>query len=239
MTLINLYCDESGHLENDGINVMVLGVLSCPGSRVSATARALRRIKDAHGMGHGAPSLFEVKWSKVSSGAVGFYREYLDYFFDSEELEFRALVVRNKAKLQHDRFQQSHDDWYYKMFYQALEPLIAPENTYNVYLDIKDTLSQRKVQHIRKVLSFGMYDFTQSVVRRVQHVRSDEVEHIQLVDLLIGAVSYRNRHLHGNRGKEQLVAHVRERSGLTLLNTTSRGRRKVNLFVWEPQVADV
>lgn len=235
MTLINLYCDESGHLENDRINVMVLGVLSCPASQVASTARALRRIKQKHGMGHGNPAAFEVKWSKVSSGGSDFYREYLDYFFDSPDLEFRALVA-DKGTLKHAAFEQSHDDWYYKMFYQALEPVIAPENTYNVYLDIKDTLSQRKVQDLRKVLSYRHHDFEQTVVRRVQHVRSDEVEHIQLADLLIGAVAYRNRHLRGNRGKEHLVARFRERSGLGLLHTTARTRPKVNLFIWEPQV---
>lgn len=237
MSLINVYCDESGHLENDQIPVMVLGALSCPADRSAATARALRRIKQKHGMGHGSPGAFEVKWKKVSPAGIAFYREYLDYFFQAEELGFRGLVVKDKTILNHAQFDQSHDDWYYKMFYQTLEPLIDRQNTYHVYLDIKDTLSQRKVENLRTVLSNRLYDFTKSVVGRVQHIRSDEVEQVQLADLLIGAIAYRNRSLRGNRGKEALVKLVRERSGLSLLQSTGRARPKLNLFVWEPRAS--
>lgn len=188
-------------------------------------------------MGHGHPARFETKWSKVSASGVAFYREYLDYFFDAEELSFRALVVRDKSRLRHPDFDQTHDDWYYKMYYQTLEPLIDPQNTYNLYLDIKDTLSQHKVEHLRKILSTRLRDFDGRVLPRVQHVRSDEVEQVQLVDLLIGAVSYHNRGLRGNAGKRMLVEHVQRRSSLTLGYTTGRFRPKVNLFIWDAQGA--
>lgn len=237
MVDINLYCDESGHLENDRNRVMVLGVLACPADRVQRTARDLRAIKKRHGMGHGHPERFEVKWSKVSPGGLPFYREYLDYFFDSEDLDFRALVVPDKARLRHAEFEQTHDDWYYKMFYQALSPLLDSGNRYRVYLDIKDTLSQRKVEHLRAVLSNKLLDFDRTIVARVQHVRSNEVEHVQLADLLMGAVAYKNRGLYGNSAKEALVRQVQERSGLTLRFSTGKHRRKFNLFVWEPREA--
>lgn len=133
------------------------------------------------------------KVSKVSASGLAFYRDYLDYFFDSPDLSFRALIVSNKRKLRHEDFQQSHDDWYYKMFYQALKPLISTENTYCIYLDRKDTLSQYKVEHLRNVLSNQLHDFRQEIITRVQQVRSDEIEQVQLVDLLIGAVGYHNR----------------------------------------------
>lgn len=186
-------------------------------------------------MGHGDPASFEAKWSKVSASGADFYREYLDYFFDADELSFRALVVRDKSRLRHPDFDQTHDDWYYKMYYQTLEPLISVENTYNLYLDIKDTLSQHKVEHLREVLSYRLRDFGGRVLPRVQHVRSHEVEQVQLVDLLIGAVSYQNRGLRENRGKRMLVEHIQRRSNLTLGHTTGRFRPKVNLFFWDPQ----
>lgn len=233
----NLYCDESCHLENDRSPVMVLGVVSCPVNRAGRIARDLREIKTRHGMGHGKPWLFEAKWSKVSASGLAFYRDYLDYFFDSPDLSFRSLIVSNKRKLRHEDFQQSHDDWYYKMFYQALKPLISTENTYCIYLDRKDTLSQYKVEHLRTVLSNQLHDFRQEIITRVQQVRSDEIEQVQLVDLLIGAVGYHNRRLRGNEGKEALVRHVQRRSGLTLGSTTAKNREKVNLFVWDAQEA--
>ena len=188
-------------------------------------------------MGHGQPWCFETKWSKVSASGLAFYRDYLDYFFDSPDLSFRALIVSNKRKLRHEDFQQSHDDWYYKMFYQALNPLIGAGNTYNIYLDRKDTLSQHKVEHLRNVLSARLFDFRQEIISRIQQVRSDEVEQVQLADLLIGAVGYHNRRLRGNEGKEALVRHIQERSGLSLGSTTARNRTKVNLFFWDAQEA--
>jgi hypothetical protein len=235
MAEINLYCDESGHLERDQVPVMVLGAISCPAGNASRVARELRRIKQRHGMGHGDPASFEAKWSKVSASGADFYREYLDYFFDTDELSFRALVVRDKSRLRHPDFGQTHDDWYYKMYYQTLEPLISLENTYNLYLDIKDTLSQHKVEHLREVLSYRLRDFGGRVMPRVQHVRSHEVEQVQLVDLLIGAVSYHNRGLRENDGKRMLVEHIQRRSNLTLGYTTGRFRPKVNLFFWDPK----
>lgn len=235
MAEFNLYCDESGHLERDQVPVMVLGAVMCPTRSAGRIARDLRRIKRRHGMGHDEPASFEVKWSKVSRSGVEFYREYLDYFFDCSELSFRALVVRDKSQLRHSDFDQTHDDWYYKMYYQTLAPLISMGNTYELYLDIKDTLSQHKVEHLRQVLSYRLRDFDGHVLPRVQHVRSDEVEQVQLVDLLIGAVAYRNRGLRGNDGKRALVEHIQRRSGLTLEYTTGRFRPKVNLFFWDAQ----
>lgn len=237
MAETNLYCDESGHLERDQVPVMVLGAISCPAGSASRVARELRRIKQRHGMGHESPADFEAKWSKVSASGVEFYREYLDYFFDSQDLSFRALIVRDKAQLRHPDFEQTHDDWYYRMYYQTLEPLISVQNSYNLYLDIKDTLSQHKVEHLREVLRTRLRDFDGRVLPRIQHVRSDEVEQVQLVDLLIGAISYQNRGLRGNKGKSALVEHIRRRSGLTLQYTTARDRPKVNLFFWDPREA--
>jgi hypothetical protein len=179
---INLYCDESGHLERDQVPVMVLGAIACPTTSASRIARDLRGIKRRHGMGHGNPAGFEAKWSKVSASGIAFYREYIDYFFDCGELAFRSLIVRNKRLLRHGEFDQSHDDWYYKMYHQTLEPMISPGNRYHLYVDIKDTLSQHKVEHLRDVLSSRMRDFEGLLLPRVQHVRSHEVEQIQLVD---------------------------------------------------------
>lgn len=235
MAEINLYCDESGHLERDEVPVMVLGAISCPASVASRIARDLRGIKRAHRMGHEDPARFEVKWSKVSASGFAFYRDYIDYFFDCTDLSFRGLVVQDKTRLRHSEFDQTHDDWYYKMYYQTLEPLICAENTYRLYLDIKDTLSQHKVEHLRQVLGYRMRDFNGIVVPRIQHVRSDEVEQVQLVDLFIGAISYRNRGLAGNAGKRALVEHIQHRSNLTLSHTTARQRPKVNLFFWDAQ----
>ena len=234
MSDYRIYCDESCHLLGGASQVMVLGALLCPTERASVVARRLRAVKAAHGMGHGHPERFEVKWSKVSESGLPFYRDYADVLFE-EGLVFRALIVPDKSILRHGAFDQSHDDWYYKMSYRTLEPLISPEHSHSIFLDIKDTLSQGKVRVLADVLRNKLHDYDRTIVTGVQHVRSDEVEQVQLVDLLIGAVGYLNRGLSANAGKMGFIEYFRTRAGLTLQYTTSRSRRPVNIFVWEPR----
>lgn len=223
----NLYCDESCHLPNDGQPAMVLGVVWCPLDKVREIGVRLREIKVAHAL---APN-FEVKWSKVSPGKTRFYLDLLDYFFDDDDLHFRAWVA-DKTRLQHEAFGQDHDDWYYKMMFGLLEPVIRPDARFRIYLDKKDTRSARKVIKLHDVLCNNLYDFDRKIVERVQVVESHAVELLQLADLLLGAVGYVNRGLAGNAGKEALIARIRERSGYTLTRSTLLREAKFNLFLW-------
>ena len=61
-----------------------------------------------------------------------------------------------------------------------------------------------KTAKLHEVLCNNMYDFSRSVIERLQLVHSQEIERLQLADLLIGVVSYLNRDLHGNQAKEAL-----------------------------------
>lgn len=227
---VNVYCDESCHLEHDGIEVMLLGALWCPARQAKTTADHLRRLKVRHGL----PGDFETKWTKVSEGKGDFYLDTVDYFFGNDDLHFRALIVPDKGRLRHEDFAQDHDTFYYKMYYQLLTAILNPKQTYSIYLDIKDTRSQHKVVRLEEFLRASKQDFDRSVIRRMQHVRSCEIEHIQLADLLLGAVAYANRGLTGNKGKLAVVERIRERSGYSLLRTTLLREDKVNIFRWLP-----
>lgn len=223
----NLYCDESCHLPNDRQPVMVLGVVWCPVDKSHEIAVRLREIKADHGL----PPTFELKWSKVSGAKVDFYRDVVDYFFDDDDLHFRAWVA-DKTGLRHDDFGQDHDDWYYKMMFGLMEPVIRPDAHFRIYLDKKDTRSARKVEKLHDVLCNNLYDFNRRIVERVQVVESHAVEQLQLADLLLGAVGYINRGLSGNSGKESLIARIRERSGYVLTRPTLLREAKFNLFIW-------
>jgi hypothetical protein len=224
----NIYCDESCHLEHDSQPVMVLGAVWCPLEKTQEIAIRLREIKVEHGL----PRDFEIKWIKVSPSGLDFYQNVLDYFFDDDDLHFRALIVPDKSKLRHSEFQQTHDDWYYKMYFDLLKVILSPEAIYRIYLDIKDTRSADKVARLHEVLSNEKYDFQREIVERVQTVRSHEVEVIQLADLLIGIISYANRGLTTSLAKLTLVERMRQRSGYRLTHTTLLRENKVNLFSW-------
>ena len=225
--VFNIYCDESCHLKNDQQRVMVLGAVWCMQDKTRATAVHLREIKSKHGL----PSDFEVKWTKVSPGKIDFYMDILNYFLDDDNLYFRAWVAY-KASLQHVYFNQTHDDWYYKMMFNLLEPLLTPNERYHIYLDKKDTRSASKVAKLHDVLCNNLYDFNRKIVERVQVVESHAVEHLQLADLLLGAVGYVNRELNTSSAKNDLVTRIRERTGYSLTHPTLLREQKLNLFIW-------
>jgi hypothetical protein len=123
--VFNIYCDESCHLENDGLGVMVLGAICCPLERTRDTASEIRNLKKEHGLASG----FETKWVKVSPAKVSFYTDLINYFFDQPGLSFRGLVVPDKSKLRHSYFCQTHDEWYYKMYFILHKAIFEPQSS--------------------------------------------------------------------------------------------------------------
>ncbi len=233
---INIYCDESCHLEHDGKKVMVLGAVWCPLERTPDIAERLRKFKSEHGLARD----FEVKWTKVSGGKKDFYLNLMRYFFGEGDLHFRALVVPDKSKLSHEDFpEQNHDTWYYKMYFDMLKVVFEPKVKYRIYLDIKDTCGEQKRQTLHEVICNSRYDFQRDFVERLQVVRSHEVEQLQLADLLLGAVSYANRGLATNSAKVALVEEMRRLSGYRLTRSTFVSERKVNIFVWQARENNV
>ena len=226
---LNFYCDESGHLEKDQIPVMVLGSIWCKSEKAPEISERIREIKIQHGMA----SDFEIKWTKVSPAKVDLYLAVIDYFFDDDDINFRAVVIPDKTKLNHEKNHQDHNTWYYKMYYVLLRTLINPEAENFIYLDIKDTRGGEKVAKLHDVLSTATADFDRSIIKRIQQVRSHEVEQIQLADLIIGAISYANRGLETNTAKLAIIKRIRERSRLSLTRTTLVQARKINILVWE------
>jgi hypothetical protein len=227
--IFNIYCDESCHLENDRQKAMVLGAVWCPLDKRREIAVRLREVKRKHRLADS----FEVKWTKVSPAGKDFYLDLIDYFFDDDDLHFRALIVPDKTKLQHDAFPgQNHDTWYYKMYFEMLKAILRPNARYRIYLDIKDTRGAEKVAKLHDVLCNNMYDFSRQVIEHLQLVHSQEIEQLQLADLLIGAIGYLNRGLEANAGKMAIIQRMQQRSGYSLTKTTLLREEKMNLFRW-------
>jgi len=232
--VFNVYCDESCHLEHDRQSVMLLGAIWSPLKKTREIADSIRDIKERHGLGRH----FEIKWTKVSPGKVDFYIDLVDYFFKEPDLHFRALIVADKAGLQHEAYGQTHDEWYFKMYFTMLKAILRPNASYQIYLDIKDTRSAPRIEKLWDVLCNNAYDFSREIFQKVQTVRSHEVEQIQLADLLTGAVAYANRNLSGSSAKKRLVEIIRERSGYSLTRSTLYKAEKLNLFRWDAKEPD-
>lgn len=227
--LINVYCDESCHLEHDRQKVMLLGCIWAPKEQVPRLSAELRDIKRRHS------AQGELKWTKVSQSRIGFFLEIVEWFFSEEPLHFRALVVPDKSVLNHAQFNDgSHDTFYYKMYFSLLSKILSPTHRYNIYVDIKDTRSIDKVNKLHEILCHDRYDFTRQMVEKVQHVRSHEVELLQLADLLLGAMSYQHRDLGANHAKTEVIKKI-QRHGVDLLASTPLSETKFNIFIWWAQ----
>lgn len=210
--------------------VMVQGAIVCPLDKSREANVRLREIREKHHL----PTAFEVKWTSVSPAKVSYYRDLVDYFFDDDDLTFRAVVAQ-KGKLDHDRFGQTHDEWYYKMMYQLHTRLLVPGNAYRIYLDKKDTRSADKTAKLQQVLANSMLDFDRKIVERVQVVQSHEIALLQLADLLLGAVGYATRGLQSSAAKLEIVNRIRRRSGTALTRSTLPSAQKFNVFHWTGQ----
>lgn len=228
----NVYCDETCHLEHDRSKAMALGAVWCPKAKVREINGRIRDIKGKHGI----PITSEVKWTKASPCNLPLYLDLVDYFFDDDDLCFRALVVPDKSKLDHVRYKQSHDQWYYKMYFDMLKVILQPSARFYVYIDVKDTRSGENARKLGDVCANNAYDFDRKIVRRVQPIKSDEVQIMQLVDILTGAMGYRHNYAGSGKGRSPakiaIVNKIIERSGYALDKSTLPSARKFNLFLW-------
>ena len=228
----NIYCDESCHLEHDGINDMSIGAIWVSKANVLEINSRIREIK----MKNKFNVKSEAKWTKVCKKHLQLYLDLVDLFFDISELKFRCLLIPDKSALDHERFNQTHDDWYYKMYFEMLSYIFDNSNEYNTYIDIKDTNSYQKSQKLYEVCCNSIYDFSGESIRKIQPIRSHEVEIMQLVDILIGAVTYANRNFSENHikssAKLQVIERIKQRSGRNISRTSMLRDYKFNLFIW-------
>jgi hypothetical protein len=44
--------------------------------------------------------------------------------------------VPDKSKLAHEAFDQTHDDWYFKMYFDLLKVILERKSSYRIFLDI-------------------------------------------------------------------------------------------------------
>lgn len=214
---VNFYCDESCHLENDKSKYMLIAYVSSPLNQVKLHHNNIKEIKNKHNFKN------EIKWSSVSKSKYHFYADLIEYFFASD-LQFRAIVV-DKSKINNLEHSQSFDDFYYKMYYQLLFHKIDMENEYNIYLDVKDTLSAYKVRKLKELLNIRY-----SSIKNLQNIHSHESLLMQLTDLLMGAISYHLRGLNKVIAKNNLIEKIEKSTKNPLNKSTDRDFGKFNLF---------
>lgn len=226
-----LFCDESCHLEHDNSDVMVLGTICCAEESVEVINRQIKTLRYQHNYQS------ELKWTKLHSKQIAFYKALIDLFLDTEALRFKATVVLNKKALNHEQFNQgSHNNFYYKMFYYTIRDYLIAGNHYKIYLDYMDTQGRDKALKLMDVLQNGTPG---NIDIAAYIIRSHESQLIQLCDLLIGALSYINRTdiAHESRVKNELVDYLKIKLCHRLDLATPPWEQKFNIFRFSPRAS--
>jgi|ADurb_Cas_01_Slu_FD_contig_121_71304_length_3393_multi_4_in_0_out_0_2 hypothetical protein len=225
----SIFCDESGHLLDLQQKVMVLGALQAPKARVASISTKLKQIKRDHGLNEH----WELKWTKISNSKIDYYKNIIDYFMAEKDLHFRCVVVPDKNILDHERFDRSHDDFYYVMFYYALREMIYNRNSYDVFFDYKDAFQSEKLYVLKKYLQDQCVINVDSL--RLHTIQSYESQLIQLTDLLIGVIGYANKEIKSSAAKTELVDYTQSQVKVSLVRSSALFNKKFNVFVWSPR----
>lgn len=224
---INIYCDESCHLQNEQCQLMIISCLRCPKEKVKEISNDILNLKRKHGIW----KYGEIKWTKVSKSKQDFYLELFNYFIKNPDLRFRAIVI-DKSGLNHPAFKQSHNTWFYKMIYNLVDHVLEADTKYNIYTDKKENSYEAK----KELAITGSYlQQRYSKLIKVQNITSHQSQIMQLNDFLQGAVSYYNRMLlmgydkNASIVKKAIAGNINQYKDLTKTNYDT----KFNIFVWE------
>lgn len=223
----NVYCDESCHLKSNNSKYMLIGAVYCPKFKVKKINEYIEHLKENYNLSN----KIELKWNKMDKKTEKLYLDIIAYFFNNDDLKFKVIVI-DKTKLNHEKYNQTENDFYHKSYYEMLKYIITPGNSYNIYPDIKDTNSYYYHQIMLDYLRFKMSDTNKKTIKKVQPIRSYEAPILQINDILIGALSYYYRGLSENRIKLTIVNEINKFYQNSFDVSSYYNNTKFNIFIW-------
>jgi len=219
-----VYCDES-RAENfydqvlgDESYVLIGGLWIEASERedYKAKIKALRETHNVYG---------EFKWNRVSPSRQQFYLALVRLFFE-EAMRFRCIVLP-VSQLDAVQFHQADNElMFYKFYYQLLHHWILDFNRYRIFVDFKSNRVRSRLRTLRSVLQNANIT---SEILAVQALPSNQVDLLQLVDVLIGAVGYRFHQQRGSTSKLAVLNEIEDHLGHPI-QPTPRREGKFNVF---------
>lgn len=223
----NVYCDESCHLKSNDSKYMLIGAIYCPKFKVKKINEYIEHLKKNYNLS----DKIELKWNKVDKKTEKLYLDIITYFFNNDDLKFRVIVI-DRTKLNHEKYNQTENDFYHKAYYEMLKYIIIPGNSYNIYPDIKDTHSYYYHQIMLEYLRLKMADTNKKTIKKVQPIRSYEAPILQINDILIGALSYHYRGLSKNSIKLNIINEINKLYQNDFDVSSYYNNTKFNIFIW-------
>lgn len=224
----NIYCDESCHLKSNNSKYMLIGAIYCPKIKVKEINNYIKKLKENYNLSNN----IELKWNKIDKKTENLYLDIIDYFFNNNDLKFRVMVI-DKERLNHKKYNQTENDFYHKAYYEMLKYIINRNNSYNIYPDIKDTNSYYYHQVMLNYLKIKILDTNNEIIKKVQPIKSYEAPILQINDILIGSLSYSYRKLSDNDAKLNIIKKIDSLYPYNLDETSYS--EKFNIFMWKPK----
>jgi hypothetical protein len=216
-----VYCDESCH-DQKAHAWMAIGGLRMPRDRKPELTRALRQVREARGL------LGEVKWRKVSASRLEDYKALADFFFDTSELRFRAIVVE-QARVRMERHGRDQELAFYKFYYEMLEKWLEERAEYLILLDYKENRDADRYTTLQTYLQRHLRG--KSWIADLTVINSRESPLAQLCDVLTGAVAAAYNGPRAGGAKDSLMGHIAGRAEFgTLRTSTGLNAEKFNIF---------
>lgn len=225
--IFDIYCDESCHLEHDKAKYMVIGAVYSDNQFTKEISSKIKEIKANHGF----KMDYEIKWTKLTKANIELATDLLKYFYNCQYLNFRGYVI-DKSVLNHKHYNQTHDLWYYKMFYTMLEFIIYQNKSMNIYIDIKDTRSSDRITKLMNVINNKANYLNIGKVLKLQSIRSHESQIMQITDLFIGSLRYYYEGLNTSSTKYRFINKLKEYYPYKLEDNSPLSYKKFNYYKW-------
>ncbi|MDX1828749.1 MAG: DUF3800 domain-containing protein [Lutibacter sp.] len=218
-----VYCDESSPevlADRQANKYLILGSIWMPSGFRNKFKEKIKSIKEEFGYRN------EIKWNKVSPSSIDFYKELIGYFFTSDDIRFRGIIVEAE-KIDLIKFHNDDSELsFYKFYYQLLHHWIFSFNDYSIFLDHKVNKDLTRVNKLKDVLSKANLF---SNIENVQALPSHESLGIQFADLFTGALNGKMNKKITSASKLELIQEIEDYLGHPI-QPTYKSENHFNVF---------
>lgn len=220
---IEVYCDESSPevlWDKTANKYLVLGSVWILSDYREELKTSINKIKETHNYRN------EIKWNKVSPSSLDFYKALVGYYFCTDKIRFRAIIVEadkvDMVKFHNDDSELS----FYKFYYQLLHHWIFDFNEYVIFLDHKVHKDLSRVHKLKDVLNKANLFAN---IENVQALPSKELLGIQLADFLMGALNGKMNAKITSEAKQEIIREIEKYLGHEIM-PTPKVDKKFNVF---------
>jgi hypothetical protein len=169
----------------------------------------------------------ELKWNKISPKFYELYEDIIDYFFQTEQLRFRTILVEADKV---DNYVFNNKDielGFYKFYYQLLHHWIFDFNNYNIFVDLKVNRDKTRLRVLKN--SLDNTNLTSGIFQ-VQGLPSEQSLGIQLADILTGLTNAKFNKEITSTAKLGLITYIENTYLGNTISPTPKWEEKFNVF---------